>query len=422
MSSWLTNTFLDALDTIGFGPGSSPPQSTKRKRSEDGRGRTMVRRQTEATGSKARRQSVASHPRTPTKKRDSGIFYDESPESDVRSSNSDNKTRRTSRGSTSSMRTVALESKPIHEATPSDEDSLNASPLAKYRRISTDSQDTINKAAPPEPEVIEITSSDVSTSSDEDSPSASPPNIEPFLAKYRRNSARSQTTPFEPENIDTGTSSDASSTFVIPPEIQPATVKSRQGPTKQGPSVSKPISPKAKTVTLNPVVGYEPDRKQGVSTQQNTATQADKRALQLALHSKNPKEAILREFEEPEYVVRDTEIRDGLWQLMDLIDEVDEKFFDYQTKFAGRMPSGFFKNMPVETVKIIDRVASGGPGGVQGWHDLFLDTDKRRALSKAIIGNVLNEQVFQHLFFGGEERHVQKLTMLQVEHRDKDSK
>jgi hypothetical protein len=39
-----------------------------------------------------------------------------------------------------------------------------------------------------------------------------------------------------------------------------------------------------------------------------------------------------------------------------------------------------------------------------------------------IMGNVLVEQVFQHIFFGGQERDVKEMTELQKEHKDEDGK
>jgi hypothetical protein len=340
MTSWLSSTFLDTLDTLGFGPGSSQPKPQKCKHSEDEHGRTKVRRQGEAASLKAQRQSESAYPKTPTKKRDSGVVVDKPSELNVAESDGGDKPRRTSRENTLPIQTEALEPQFMDEA------------------IETDANPPI----------------------------ASPPDVQPFLAKSSRVFTKSQ------------------------------------APMNKANTLSKPVSPKAKTVTLDPVIGYDTDWKQGIATEQEWAMRPDKRALELALGSKNPKRSIMHEVQEPEYVLRDTEIRDGLWQLMDSMERLDEEFLDYGTGFKFRMPTSFFEKFSAETVKVISRVASGGPGGVQGWHDLFLDNHNRRALSMAIIGNVLVEQVFQHLFFGGSVRHVQKLTMLQAEYRHEDGK
>lgn len=113
---------------------------------------------------------------------------------------------------------------------------------------------------------------------------------------------------------------------------------------------------------------------------------------------------------EPEYAFRDVEIRDGLWWVMDLIERFARKYFKDEVIKEGVKKevctikstdlTNIFRLMKPETVKVIGCVASGGPGGEEGWQALFTSDQKRRALINAIVGNVLTEQVFQHACFG----------------------
>ncbi|KAF1914319.1 hypothetical protein BDU57DRAFT_500560 [Ampelomyces quisqualis] len=148
----------------------------------------------------------------------------------------------------------------------------------------------------------------------------------------------------------------------------------------------------------------------------------NKRTLELALSAKTPKRAILHDFQEPEYACRDVEIRDGIWSIMDLMEGFSEEFFAFEVHVGsiGRLPESFFKQFSVDSAKVIGCVASGGPAGVQGWHDLFFDEQKRRAVAMAVVGNVLVEQVFGHLFFGGTEEQIKHMTELQDDFKDED--
>lgn len=132
---------------------------------------------------------------------------------------------------------------------------------------------------------------------------------------------------------------------------------------------------------------------------------------------------IKRELKEPEYVLRDAEIRDGLWQVMDKMDNFAKKYFSFHLQFNPEgLSADKFEHMTPQTAKIIGCIASGGPAGVQGWHDLFFDAEKRQALVCGIIGNVLIEQVYQHTFFGGEVEHIEAMAAMQEEHQDADGK
>jgi hypothetical protein len=119
---------------------------------------------------------------------------------------------------------------------------------------------------------------------------------------------------------------------------------------------------------------------------------------------------------EPDYAMRDAEIRDSMWQLIDKIEKFAKDHFDFD--FGKNTPGNkaaldrVFAEMKPEVDNFIGRIASGGPGGEDGWKDLFYNKMKRRALVCAIIGNLLTEQVFEHLFFGGspeDEAHLEKL-------------
>ena len=138
---------------------------------------------------------------------------------------------------------------------------------------------------------------------------------------------------------------------------------------------------------------------------------------------------ILEELQEPEYTVRDVEIRDMYWQIMDLIQRLAHRFFDgplsEQPMTANEMRERvqtMYKRLDPATSLIIGCIASGGPAGDDGWHSLFIDPRKRQALVCGIIGNVLVEQVFKHPCFGASQRTLGGLISSQSKHRDDDGK
>jgi hypothetical protein len=204
-------------------------------------------------------------------------------------------------------------------------------------------------------------------------------------------------------------------------------------PTPRRTSIQKPVPPK---MTKAPVVRRiktlpkKTDTKpvdepwaRGIETPEMWATRPNKRAREmLKSYPQRARQFIQAEVQEPEYALRDVEIRDGLWHLMDLMERLSKQTCD------NSMPSGIFretiedrfKEFTPETAKIIGCVASGGPGGAEGWKHLFVNLEKRRALVQAIIGNVLVEQVFQHMFFGGIHRHIIRLGEMQETHKNED--
>jgi hypothetical protein len=137
-------------------------------------------------------------------------------------------------------------------------------------------------------------------------------------------------------------------------------------------------------------------------------------------------EKIRAEVQEPEYALCDAEIRDGMWQIMDQMETFTKQYFGLTDGVKvgkdGVVSADFYKDLSPETAKVIGCVASGGPSGTYGWHNLFIDEQKRRALVMAIIGNVLTEQVFQHLLFGGTDRQIAAMIKLEEEYKDSDGK
>lgn len=130
---------------------------------------------------------------------------------------------------------------------------------------------------------------------------------------------------------------------------------------------------------------------------------------------------LLTSLKEPRYVCVDTEIGDSADDIMQQIQAFAEDNFNFAVS-DRRLLRLALKSLSKETVKIIGCVASGGPAGAEGWKDLFLETDKRKALVCAIIGNVLSEQVLQHLFFGGTAAQIQAVADIQFQHKDEDGK
>jgi len=174
---------------------------------------------------------------------------------------------------------------------------------------------------------------------------------------------------------------------------------------------------KVGTIRLN-AIAAEPWEVEGMSNEEKWVSKPNKRAFEIAANSSDPKKAVRLSVKEPEYALRDMEIRDGLFQLTDLLQDFVKTYFTF--KVNGKLSTSFFDQFEPETTKVIGCVASGGPGGVQGWHKMFTDESKREVLVMAIMGNVLVEQVFKHIFFGGLPKHVQIMTELQRTHSKED--
>ncbi|KAJ8104538.1 hypothetical protein OPT61_g10705 [Boeremia exigua] len=100
--------------------------------------------------------------------------------------------------------------------------------------------------------------------------------------------------------------------------------------------------------------------------------------------------AMLDELEEPAYACRDIEIRDSMQQMTAQIEDLARLHFSW-TSDPTRLQS-VLASLPDETVKIIGYTASGGPGGVSRWEDLFITPDKRQALVCATVGNRHNSR------------------------------
>lgn len=148
------------------------------------------------------------------------------------------------------------------------------------------------------------------------------------------------------------------------------------------------------------------------------STQPNRRARELLSANNGHVSALLHDLNEPAYACRDIEIRDGLRKLTTQIKDLAASHFSFDV-VPAKLPF-MLRSLPDETVKIIGCVASGGPAGAKGWEALFLEDEKRQALVCAIIGNVLVEQVLQHMFFGGTEEQINDVSALQFEHRHAD--
>jgi hypothetical protein len=158
------------------------------------------------------------------------------------------------------------------------------------------------------------------------------------------------------------------------------------------------------------------------------------------LHS-NPQLILAQLPNEPAYAFHDTELRDAIWALMHKIEDFARTFFPQQRRGAhapsplrdddGGNNNGndrvdvvlderFYSGLSPETTRVIACVASGGLGGVSGWHDVFMNREKMQALVCGIIGNVVSEQVLKHGFFGGTEEGVQRVREVEKDMRDSD--
>jgi hypothetical protein len=68
-----------------------------------------------------------------------------------------------------------------------------------------------------------------------------------------------------------------------------------------------------------------------------------------------------------------------------------------------------------EFVQIAGFVATGGPAGVAGWEELFVNRELQVALVTGVIWKVLKEHVFAPLLFGGTKEQVKKLEQDEAE-------
>ena len=177
-----------------------------------------------------------------------------------------------------------------------------------------------------------------------------------------------------------------------------------------------------------------------LSPSQKWSTDPNLHARQL---QRNPQLILAQLPNEPAYAFRDTELRDTIWALMHRIEDFAKTFFPQEQQRRGAHASSplgdddggnnneddrvemvlderFCSGLSPETARVIACIASGGPGGVSGWHDLFLNREKMQALVCGLIGNVVSEQVLQHGFFGGTEEGVQRVREVEKDMRDSD--
>ena len=231
--------------------------------------------------------------------------------------------------------------------------------------------------------------------------------------------------------------SPSSAKLIIPPSTQP------QSPSPFHHTMTSPLP----TPTHPPNFEYPPDWHENTPAQK-WDTQPNLRAREL---SSNPASIRAELPSEPDYAFRDAEIRDGLSSLMSSVEDFSKAYFpsgahashtttctttnenengdgdENENEIGDENGDGdifikkaWFKTLTSETTKLINCVASGGPSGVWGWHDLFVNKDKLQALVCAMIGNVLSEQVLQHAFFGGTEEGVTAVAAVQREMKESD--
>ncbi|EUC40418.1 hypothetical protein COCMIDRAFT_108880 [Bipolaris oryzae ATCC 44560] len=168
---------------------------------------------------------------------------------------------------------------------------------------------------------------------------------------------------------------------------------------------------------MTPVSTTPPDWS-ALSSSQKWSTDPNLRARELG-----SKSAICADLHEPEYAMRDAEIRDALMHLVSLIQDFSRGFFSGEVRIPapdGILPASFYEQMTPQTVKVVHCVASGGPAGQRGWHDLFLNEEKRQALVCGVIGNVLVEQVFENVCFGFGKEDKDAFSALERELKDED--
>jgi hypothetical protein len=202
------------------------------------------------------------------------------------------------------------------------------------------------------------------------------------------------------------------------PPLEQEVVAGNDEEVPAGPSTLLPRPQTSKKSKAKISDEFKPEDWDTFTPEQKWAKQPNLRVLELIHHP----EKVRAEVKKPGYALRDAEIRDGIWHIMEQMEIFASQHFGKKKDVKIVLSTKFFTSLSKETAKLIGCAASGGPSGVAGWHDLFIDQQKRRALVMAIIGNVLTEQVFQHLFFGGTPKGIAAMTTLQEKYANKDSK
>ncbi|KAF2853616.1 hypothetical protein T440DRAFT_444636 [Plenodomus tracheiphilus IPT5] len=217
----------------------------------------------------------------------------------------------------------------------------------------------------------------------------------------------------------------------IPPPTTPKSPSTKSNPKTQA---SKPshrtaapgrLNPTTQTPTAPPRFSQRPPSTAPPANHRTIATPSQSLASILStLRRATARKSIPSRLSAPHYTTTDIEIRDSLWQIMDLMQRFSRQYFSGHVALPlgtnDSIPPAAYAKMSMETARVIGCVASGGPGGAAGWHELFVEEGKRKAVVCAVVGNVLVEQVFGHGFFGGREGDVQGVAELQGELREFD--
>lgn len=194
------------------------------------------------------------------------------------------------------------------------------------------------------------------------------------------------------------------------PLTLPRTVEQTPGPSNRK-MVSEPPSSKS-PVSKTPPTMTKTKPWDSLNSKEKWSTKPNRRAREVLEDNHDPA-VLLEDLQEPAYACHDMEIRDGIRKTMSQIEDFANAHFDFEIE-DNTLLRPALKSMAKETAKIIACVASGG------WEELFLASDKRKALVCAIIGNVLVEQVFQHIFFGGTEAQIKEVAAIQEQHQNDD--
>lgn len=186
------------------------------------------------------------------------------------------------------------------------------------------------------------------------------------------------------------------------------------------PPITQPTPQTHRPKTNKTPASTTPPDWSALSSSQKWSTDPNLRARELG-----SKSAIYADLHEPEYAMRDAEIRDALTHLVSLIQGFSREFFTGEVRIPapdGILPASFYEQMTPQTAKVVHCVASGGPAGQWGWHGLFLNEEKRQALVCGVIGNVLVEQVFENVCFGFGKEDKDAFAALERELKDEDGK
>lgn len=127
---------------------------------------------------------------------------------------------------------------------------------------------------------------------------------------------------------------------------------------------------------------------------------------------------------DPEEFAADDYVSRKLTAVHNAIGELCKKHFDYKLAEAGcnsrENIQAFIGAQPYELIRHAAIVGVGGPGGDEGWEELFNEPVLRQALVCGIISRALKEHVLSSLAFGAPQDFLMELRVMEDEQSGRD--